>query len=322
MSILARQKHRKGFLWQLVTALTLLFLVPFSMNSCSTSNYDTPITIQATSSPLISPATLNMWIASGVVNNYTGFGDKVVILDVTTSTTYAAGHIPGAQFMNNSGDLYQTRLEGPATDVNMVPNGAAMDALIRKFGIDGNTTIVFTTGGTPGASSILSATRAYFTFRYWGFPKEKLKLLDGVNFSWNAAYGLTTAPSPAPVPSTYSVKNNQRLRTDLRASLGDMIDLAEGRVPSAVAVDMRSATTGGSYAGTRFSTAGVFDGGAIAKEVAGDYVVFEGHVKGATALLYSGLFDAAANYRFKSPAALAALFNAVGIDSTKLTHVY
>ena len=304
-------KNRKRFSWQLVVLALCLLLVPLVINSCSTSNYDTPVTSQTTAT-LISPETLKAWIDSGVVNS-TGF-DRVVILDITSQATYSAGHIPGAQ-LANSNDINQTRQEGPATDVNMNADGPHMDAFIQKYGINKNTTIVFTSGGTASASTVLAATRSYWVFRYWGFPKEKLKLLDGINFSWAAAYGLTTDVPPAPVPSTYSVKNNAALRTDLRASLLDMINVAEGRVANAIPIDMRSSETDGSFAGKRGSTGGVFNPG-------NDFTVFEGHLKGGKALLYTDMFDPANNFRFKSPDVLAAMFNAVGINGTKYTHVY
>jgi len=305
-------KHRKRFSWQLVALALCLLLVPIVINSCSSKSYDTPVTSQ-TSATLISPETLKAWSDSGVVNS-TGF-DRVVILDVTSLGTYTTGHIPGAQFVNSS-DIYQVRQEGPATDVNMSPDGTHMDSLIQKYGIDQNTTIVFTSGGSSAsAGSVLTATRAYFTFRYWGFPKEKLKVLDGINFSWAATYGLTAEIPSAPVPSTYSVKNNASLRTDLRASLSDMTSVADGNVANAVPVDMRSISTEGSYAGKRGSTAGVFNPGS-------DYVAFEGRIKGAKAMLYTDLFDSANNYRFKAPDVLAAMFTAVGIDSSKNAHVY
>jgi 3-mercaptopyruvate sulfurtransferase SseA len=246
--------------------------------------------------------------------NSTGF-DRVVILDVTSLGTYTTGHVPGAQFVN-SNDIYQVRQEGGAADVNMVLDGPHMDALIQKNGIDNNTTIVFTSGATtPSASSVLSATRAYWMFRYWGFAKEKLKLLDGINFSWKAAYGLATDIPASPTPSTYSAKSNPSLRTDLRASLADMINVADGRIANAVPIDMRSIPTDGSYAGKRGSTAGVFNPG-------NDFTVFEGRLKGGKAMLYTNLFDSTNNYRFKSPDVLASMFTAVGIDNTKLTHVY
>ena len=310
------KKHWIGSRWLFLALLMSLLAVPLLINSCSTTNYDTPITSQ-TSATLIEPATLKSWIDSGIVNG-TGY-DKVIVLDVVSSlATYTAGHIPGAQFLNQN-DIYQIRQEGPATDVNMVIDGTRMDALIQKYGIDKNTTIVFSGGGTasPNAGAVLQVTRAFWTFRYWGFPKEKLKMLDGMDFAWKAAYGLASGNPPTPTPSAYSVKNNAQLRTDLRASLSDMINVAEGRVANAIAVDMRSSETDGSYIGKRGSTGGVFNPGS-------DYVAFEGRLKNGRALLYTDLFmcDSTNLCRFKAPDVLAAIFNAVGVDSTKYIHVY
>ena len=105
------------------------------------------------------------------------------------------------------------------------------------------------------------------------------------------------------------------LRTDLRASLLDMINVAEGRVANAIPIDMRSSAADGSFAGKRGSTGGVFNPGS-------DFTVFEGRLKGAQAMLYTDLFDPANNFRFKSPDVLGSMFNGVGIDGTKYTHVY
>ena len=293
--------------------LTCLLVVPLLINSCGTTTYDPPTTSQTTAT-LIGPETLKSWIDSGLVNSSSTGYDKVIILDVTSQATYSTGHIPGALFLN-TGDLYNIRQEGPATDVNMVLDGVRMDALIQRYGIDKNTTVVFTSGAaSPGAGSVLNATRAYWTFRYWGFPKEKLKLLNGINFSWT--YGFSTGMSgPTPVPSTYSVRTIAALRGDLRSSLGDMIAVAEGRAANAVPIDMRSSETDGSYVGKRGSTTGVFNPGS-------DNVVFEGKVKGGRALLYTTMLDPANNYRFKAADVLAAMFNTIGIDSTKISHVY
>jgi thiosulfate/3-mercaptopyruvate sulfurtransferase len=306
-------RHRKVFAWQAAFVVLCALLIPLVLNSCGTSSFDKPVT-SLTTATLIPPETLKAWTSSGIVNS-TGY-DRVVILDVTSLATYTAGHIPGAQFLNTS-DLYNVRQEGPATDVNMVLDGGHMDALIQRYGIDKNTTVVFTSGAaSPGAGSVLSATRAYWTFRYWGFSKEKLKLLDGINFSWKALYGLSTASVPAPTPSTYSVKTIAALRGDLRSSLGDMINVAEGKVPNAIPIDMRSGETeGSSYTGKRGSTTGVFSPGS-------DFVAFEGRVKGARALLYTTMFDSANNYRFKSANVLAAMFAAIGVGPDKLAHVY
>jgi thiosulfate/3-mercaptopyruvate sulfurtransferase len=319
------KKHWVGGRWLFLALLIFLLAIPLLINSCGTTTYDTPIAPR-TSATLIAPETLKTWVDSGIVNS-TGF-DKVVVLDVTSLATYTFGHIPGALFVN-SGEIAQTRTEGPATDITMVLDGAHIDSLVQKYGIDKNTTIVFTSGpaplptSTPSAGNVLNATRAYWIFRYWGFPKEKLKVLDGINFAWNALYGLTPGDPSTPTPSTYSVKNNVQLRTDLRASLGVMINLAEGKVANAIPVDMRSLPTEGSYAGKRGSTTGVFAppaAGAPASQ--NDYVAFEGHLKNGKAMLYTDLFDPANNFRFKAPAVLASMFNAINVDSTKIAHVY
>lgn len=269
------------------------------------AEYILHFTTATTSTPLIDAAVLKDWIDDGLVN---GAGNtRVVVLDVGSQATYSAGHIPGAQFVN-SADIYQNRQEGPAVDVNMVLDGPHMDALVQKYGIDDTTTIVFTT------SSILNATRAYWTFRYWGFPKEKLKVLDGLNTTWGTTYGLSTAASPSPSPSTYSVKSNVSLRTDLRASLSEMIGVASGSSVNTVILDSRSTATSGSYAGIAGSTGGVFN-------PSGDFVVFEGHIKGAQALNYTTMYDAT-TLQFKSSGDLTAMLATVGIDSTKTTYTH
>jgi 3-mercaptopyruvate sulfurtransferase SseA len=329
------KKKWKPMLWQLASVSVLLFSITFLVSGCAPKDdnkpaavvNNPPVTNPTTTNPpttqtapvvtLIAPETLKGLIDSGVVNG-TGT-DRVVILDIQSTATYSAGHIPGALQMN-SADLYKTRQEGPAKDVSMVVDGAGMDALVQKFGIDNNTTIVITGGtGTASAGTVLQMTRAYFTFRYWGFPKEKLKFLDGVNFAWKAAYSMATGPSVSVTPSTYSVKSNAGLQTGLRASLGEMIALAEGATANALPVDMRSSmtATNSSYAGAPGATEGVF-----APTTPKDYVVFEGHVKGGKAVNYADLFDSANNFRFKSKETLESMFAAIGVSQAINAHVY
>jgi 3-mercaptopyruvate sulfurtransferase SseA len=204
----------------------------------------------------------------------------------------------------------------------MVIDGTRMNTLVRKYGIDGKTTVVFTGGtGTGSAGNYLNVTRAYWTFRYWGFPKERLKLLDGINTAWQVAYGLSTGPAPAVAPSTYSVTSNRVLRADLRASLSEMISTADGYRPNSVTVDFRSGEADNSFAGQRGKTGGIFTSLSGTTSVS-DFVVFEGHIKGARAMNYVTLFDAANNYRLKSTADLITLLAAVGINgsATALVH--
>lgn len=304
-------RKRTGLL--LLALVLSLISLSLTLHGCGGGGYDAPSTT-TTSTALVSADTLKEWVDIGRVNG-TGY-DRVVLLDVNSLSNYSTGHIFGAQFLDSS-NIYQTRTEGPATDVNMVLDGSHMDALIQKYGIDKNTTIVFTSGtgscGTSTPGSALSATRIYWTFRYWGFSKERLKVLDGINCDYGKRFGLSTVQSPAITPSTYSVRNIANFRSDLRASLSEMIDVVYGKVLNALIIDSRGPS--GSYAGTAGSTAGVFP-------PTGDYTVFEGRIKGAKALSYTDQFDSTNNYRFLSADNLIAKYAAIGLDSTKTAYVH
>ncbi len=263
-------------------------------------------------SSLIDAATLKGWVDAGAVNR-DGAG-KVVVLDIGTSqTTYDAGHVPGSQRIAN---IYQNRQEGPAVDVNMVLDGAGMDALVQGAGIDADTTVVFTTGG-----SILGVTRAYWMFRYWGFPREKLKVLDGLNGAWTAAGYATSTQAPTVTASTYSVVGHA-LRRDLRAALTEMMTVAGDNDAITVILDGRGPT--GSYAGAAAGTEGVFANPNLVPippdtTPQKDWTVFEGHMRGAKALGYGSMYNSPGN-TFKSATDLATLFGTVGITSATITY--
>ena len=293
--------------WLAVCALCL----PLLLGSCGDDEYEKPLTTQ-TPTALISPATLRAWMDAGLVNGE-GF-DRVIIVDVNTSANYNTGHIPGARFLDYT-RMSQHRLEGPAVSSTEMVTGENMDVIIRELGITKNTTLVFT------GSAYWQMSRAYYTFRYWGFPKNRLKVLDGINLTgantWRALYAPvlpdtdygTDAPPPA-VATAYSVRDNGTLRNDLRISLSEMIDYAEGKVSNALAIDVRGATT--SYAGTAGSTGSTFG--------ASDQPVFEGHINGAKAMTNSDVYVTASI--FKDPATIAGYFTPLGLDSTKTAYLY
>ena len=114
-------------------------------------------------------------IDAGLINNNSANTavnkQKLVILSVTDATNYLAGHIPGAQLLNSGTEINQTRLEGVAQIGTQTIGGTIIDPIIKRSGIDANTTIVF---AVNKGGSFLNAARAYYTFRYWGFPKERL----------------------------------------------------------------------------------------------------------------------------------------------------
>jgi thiosulfate/3-mercaptopyruvate sulfurtransferase len=280
-------------------------LAIWGCGSNGTSGYDPAITTTETATALIEPETLKQWMDEGKVNG--DIGDRVVILQVATSAQYQTAHIPGALLFNSSG-LYQTRLEGLAAAAGMVLDGEHMDSIIQRCGIDNNTTIVFTAATT---GSILYATREYFTFRYWGFPKEHLKVLDGYDKAWDATYpGTLTTEVSVVKPSTYSVRNNQAIAPDLRASLGEMISAVKAASANNVIIDCRGS---GSYDGDPGVTTGVF-------LPSGDYIAVEGRMKGSKALKYTELLDS--NNKFLPADQLIAKYSTIGDNSSKTSYVF
>lgn len=232
---------RRTMLYSLVGMLmtTMLALYGCGSGSSSSGSYPDPtasITTTKTANALIEPATLKQWMDEGKVNNIDPASlDRVVIVTVATAAQYAAQHIPGSQLLNQSTELLMTRLEGVGAITTMMLDGPSIDALVKRFGINDKTTIVFVASKNQNN---LQATRAYFTFRYWGFPKERLKVLNGGENGWEnaitagtwpATYALTTT-APTITPSTFSVKNLYNGSTanfGLRASIGQMLSVVD-----------------------------------------------------------------------------------------------
>lgn len=268
----------------------------------------------ATPSVLIDAATLQGWMDANQVNAPLGTANRVVILDVTDTVSYQKGHIPGAVLWDTSKHI-ETRTEGPAPAVNMVVTGARMDELIQAAGIDENTTIVITSSQTE----TFFPSRAYFLFRYYGFPKANLKVLNGYNGAWSPTE-LVSAPTVV-TPSTLSVKQVANFQPDTRVALVELLDaVRDGR---GVPVDFRGGTPAAG------KTAGVFP------EVSGDYVVFEGQLKGGKSyswkdfnVNYDGkdiTGDGIADPRdlsFNSTAAITTALDAIDLDGTQLVYSY
>jgi 3-mercaptopyruvate sulfurtransferase SseA len=288
--------------------------------------YDDARAKAAAASVIVSPATLDGWIREGYGTDAFGY-HKLVVLDVSNASGYAAGHVPGAFHLDTATDLMVARSEGIGgsysytdtngvtfTDLNVpseVATSEMMNALLRRTGIDRNTVVVV------AGDTLLNAGIAYFNFRYWGFPKERLRVLDRTKAEWvTAGYGLQTATPPSPAPSTYGVCDLTQ-NTSLRASLADMIQLAKGAVPSAIALDVRTANE---FDGVAGATAGPFSGKAgYAKKVA-----FEGHLQGAVTLPYTDLVTGAtpASMVLLDADAARAALAAKGITRDIRTHIY
>jgi len=252
-----------------LTVLSVLFL-PLALlllYSCGGSSSYSVRQAPNQAKVMVDAATLNNWVENGYGTDANGY-NKLVILDVDSAGSYDAGHIPGSYNLDTGSDLQTARSNGVSFTVSQVPTKDMMDALLQRTGIDAHTVVALVGNGT-----MMNVGRAYFNFRYWGFPKERLKVLDGTkNATYRdaAGYALSDVATPLPTPSTYSVAN---LTPDVsvRASMEEMIAYAQDSDPFTVIIDARSADE---YNGVAHSTS-------VSSGPPRTYVAFEGHVKTA-----------------------------------------
>jgi len=215
--------------------LGIVMIAGLTMWSCGdsgTSSYDDPSATTTQSDAVITAEILNQWIGEGKLNAALGGRDRVVVVSVSSAADWTGkGHIPGAVRMDtaeiDTGNI--GRIEGLALATRMMPDGPMMDGIIQRLGIDANTTIVIT---IPKNSSINNQSVAFWDYRYWGFARERLKILNGGDDAWDVA-GLTLATdaTEAYTASTYSVSNNASLKDVVRYSIGEII----ARVDSLIA---------------------------------------------------------------------------------------
>jgi 3-mercaptopyruvate sulfurtransferase SseA len=194
-----------------LSAAALLAAVGLVHGGCAdtsgTTGYDDPITTIKTG-VVIDARTLIQWADEGKLNAPFGTADRVVVADVTTAANFTSKrHIPDAVLLDSS-TLTMVREEGLGPAGSMMLAGSQMDALVQKLGIDGSTTVVFTIpkGSSDGDAYQLSV--AYWTFRYWGFSRERLKILNGGDDAWEVAGQTLTDTVAAVVPSSFSVTAN------------------------------------------------------------------------------------------------------------------
>jgi thiosulfate/3-mercaptopyruvate sulfurtransferase len=108
---------------------------------------------------------------------------------------YAAGHIPGAVFMDVDRDLSAPRGQGPGR--HPLPSPEAFAAVVSRAGIGADTHVVAydATGGAYAA-------RLWWLLRYFGH--EHVALLDGGWPAWQAAGHGVEQATPQVAPATFT----------------------------------------------------------------------------------------------------------------------
>jgi 3-mercaptopyruvate sulfurtransferase SseA len=211
----------------LVGALTALALASGGCGgTAGTTGYTNPITTTQTAGAIIDAATLAKWTDEGKVNAPLGTADRVVVVSVASAANFTSTtkkHIPDAVLLDYPNELTMTREEGLGPAGGMMLSGARMDALIQKLGIDGSTTIVLTVPRGSNDTEQFQQSVAFWTFRYWGFARERVKMLNGGDDAWDVAGRALTDAVLVPTPSTYSVTGNKVVKDMLRTSVGEML---------------------------------------------------------------------------------------------------
>lgn len=219
------------------TLFALMALVALSLSGCGdtgTKSYTDVAAEQAAaitttkSAAIIDAQTLKGWIDEGKLNAPFGSKDRVVVISTSTAAEWTSkGHIPGAVRLDTT-ETAQSRIEGLALAATMMPDGSMMDGLVQRLGIDANTTIVFT---IPKNSSVYNQSVPFWNFRYWGFARERLKILNGGDDAWDVAgFTLATDAVDKYTASTYSVSKNAALKDVVRYSLSEMITKVDAMI--------------------------------------------------------------------------------------------
>ncbi len=236
--MLQRLMSRRSFLLGIVGVVMSSMLTLWGCGgSGGTSSYSQSVT--TTSAPaIIDAATLKKWIDEGKLNAPFGTKDRVVVVSPSTTKDWVLatkGHIPGAVRWDTT-EFAMTRVEGLAAATNMMPTGSMMDAIIQRLGIDSNTTIVVS---LPKNSTLYYQSLVYWDLRYWGFARNRIKILNAGDDAWEVAgYSLSQDATDKYTASTYSVAQNGTLKDVVRYSIGEMI----GTIDSLIATPTLKST--------------------------------------------------------------------------------
>lgn len=177
-----------------------------------------------------------------------------VVLDVQFTVAgdgpdlYAAGHLPGAPFVDLDAVLAG---EPGAEGRHPLPDPAVLQAGLRAAGVDDDSSVVVYDQATS-----LAAARAWWVLRWAGI--EDVRVLDGGLAAWREAGGEVTTEVPGPTPGDVTVHADQLVVLDAddaaaTAKLGVLVDArtperfrgeeepidpVAGHVPGAVNVPM------------------------------------------------------------------------------------
>ncbi len=165
-----------------------------------------------------------------------GLTGKLIILQVSAGPAGAEYVKPNGTnvftYLSPSSDWTQVRSNGVIETIQMVPDGATMDARLKNFNIDPRNDMIVAAMGTGSTGNAMSQGRIWYALRYWGVDKKNLAILNGGN-EWLKDNGMVAGDfqataSTAPGTGTVSVKTLKVDNTQLQATLQDLLAVVPG----------------------------------------------------------------------------------------------
>ncbi|MFO1218344.1 MAG: hypothetical protein U1E89_08250 [Burkholderiaceae bacterium] len=185
---------------------------------------------------IVTGATLKRWMSDWPRQRPAGVSGKLVIFQATAGPAGAEYIKPDGvnvfTYLSPSSEWIQTRRNGVIETPSMVPDGATMDALLKKYNIDPERDMIVAAMGTGSTANAMGQGRIWYALRYWGMDRSHLAVLNGGN-QWLNGNGMATADfqataSVAPNSGTASVKSLLVDNTQLQATMQDLLAALPG----------------------------------------------------------------------------------------------
>lgn len=198
------------------------------------------------------------------------------------------GHIANARLWDWKTVRTKRTVDGLELE-GMAPTRSDFERLMRDLGVNNDSAVVLV-ANADDTPSLMFATRAYWTLKYFGH--DNVAILNGGTAKWAMEKRALVFDPSAPTQGNFSVKAERRellaTTADVDAAVRDRrVQLVDGRTPE-------------------------FFAGQTKK----DYVYAKGHIPGAKNLPHPQLVDAQA-HTFKSLDALKQLAAQIDVDPAK-----
>ena len=310
---------------------TIMSRTPAEIAQSSADNYEDNV------NGMITAARLKSWLSDWPAKRPAGVTGKLIIFQATVGPTGAEyvkpNNLNTFTYLSPSSEWIQTRSNGVILTQSMVPDGATMDALLKKYNVDPNNDMLVCAMGTGRTGNAMSQGRCWYALRYWGVPAKNLAVLNGgnqwINGNGLAASDFTATPSTAPNTGLVSVKSLLDDNTALQATVEDLLAVLPASDQNVVndGVMIWDARSVGQFsAGEQLEPGeGSFaacGGGTVCPAPSGyNYMLTfqnngarQGHPRGTLQLQFTRMLDSAKGFAYKPKAEIAAYMSGA-VDS-------